>query len=82
MPLIDPTFLTLHQGTALWWEQRLACETCKHRVVIAHGNENTGGWRCRAVPGQYFGVQQYEYCINVRLEDGACGLGGKLFDPI
>lgn len=87
-PRLDPTFLTLHPATALWWEQRKQCERCKHVDARSDTNKQSVGQtvlRCKLFPtqdkvtGLLRGAQALGYCIDARMKNNPCGPDARLF---
>jgi len=79
---IDTRFLSVHPRTALWWQQREQCRSCKHHsyapdFMCKKGGTRVGGEKC-AVIGS---AQGPTTCISARDEGFACGPDANLFEP-
>lgn len=66
-------FRTVHPRTALWWQQRETCRSCKH-LSRRVGNS---AWVCSLAHGRVPGGLLC--CIDARDPAGVCGPGASLF---
>jgi hypothetical protein len=76
---IDERFLTVHPRTALWWQQREQCATCRwqREKPQNHEKRNGGGLACDAAPGKgWYGAFS---CISARDEGSPCGPDARLW---
>lgn len=87
---IDTRFLKVHPATAVWWEQRSQCASCRHtRMKCGDGNE--GVMRCAVARHPNAQVRMMlaarstsdvrPYCIDARGEKGDCGPEARLWEP-
>ena len=82
---IDQTFLRVHPATALWWQQREQCKSCRHmrlleggvlRCAAAHHPDA----QVRLMLSARAGADVRPYCIDARGEKGDCGPDARLWE--